>query len=388
MSIRLTVDAMPILAGGGGISNYICPLVRAFLAHAGGAPEIRTTLHWRVHGRDRLRRATGLIASGMPEYPGVAHRLTRLPDRMLDWCWRRSLPGLNRLTLPPTDVYFATTPILPAFGPFARVTVVHDVTPAIIPEYFPGSRDAFIARTRQYCLACDAILAVSKNTARDIVEVCGIDPQRIRVAYPGLPDPLGDEQEDPAVLSRLHVQKPYIVYLGALAHNKNIEGLLRSFGAFQRLGYRHWSLVATGRDFVGKQHWERICREEGIADRVVFTGWVTDVERWTLLRQAELLLHLSWYEGFGLPVLEAIRLGKPALISDRGPFPEIVPNPEQLVDPADPAAVAKRLAEFAESPELRERWAEFMRRRARGFSWERSGKLLARVVRETAPRSR
>jgi len=383
MSIRLTIDAMPILAGGGGISNYTCPLLSRFCRDR-DPEEIRITFHWRVRDRARFERAAARISAGLPEYPGAAHTLTRLPDRLLAAAWRTPAPLFSRLTLPPTDVYLATTNLLPAHARFRRIGIVHDMMQAVIPQFFRESREHCIARTRAYCRACNAVIAVSRNTARDIVELCGIPEEQITVIYPGPASPAGRPEDDAAILEKLGIRPPFMLYLGALARNKNIDGLLRAFGAFRRRGFPEWRLAATGRNFVGKDFLHRICREEGITDHVIFTGWIRDEERWALLRRTEILLQFSWYEGFGLPVLEALTLGKPALISNRGPFPEILPNPEQLVDPADPEAAGARMAEFAASPEMQARWSAFMRRRARDFSWARSAALLEQVVRRVA----
>ncbi len=370
---------MPVLAGRGGISNYINPLLRHFCRRRDR--EIDVVFHWRVRGRERSRRAEDLLQAGIgAEFPDVRHVRTHLPDRLLRAAWRLPVPPLCSLSLPPTDVYFATTPMLPAAAAFKRITVVHDVTPAMIPEFFPQPRERYVARVTRHCGACHVILAVSRTTADNLAAVCGIPRERIRVAYPGLPHVPEPTVSDTEILARFGIRKPFAVYLGALAHNKNIDGLLRAFGAFRRRGFEDWQLVVAGKDFVGGGHWDAIVGQEGMANAVRFTGWVDD-ERWAFLRQAAVLLHLSWYEGFPVPVMEALSLGLPVLVSDRGPFPEAVPNREQVVDPADPEAVAERLAAFASHPETQRSWREFMLRRARDFSWDRTADILEEAVR-------
>jgi len=379
MSIRMLVDAMPVLVGRGGISNYITPLLEHFCRSRGR--DIAVTFHWRIGGRGRTRRATEIFAADLGErFPDATHARTRLPDRLLLAAWNFPVPPVNRLSLPPADVFFATTPMLPRHAPFRRLTVIHDVTPAMIPQYFKEPRDRYVARVARHCRACDLVLAVSKTTADNLAAVCGYPRDRIRVAYPGLPEPPSPQEDDAAVLRRFDIRRPFALYLGALAHNKNVDGLLRAFGAFRRRGFHQWQLVVAGKDFVGRDYWRKIVEEEAIDDAVRFTGWV-DEERWAFLRQAEILLHLSWYEGFPVPVMEAMRVGLPVLVSNRGPFPEAVPNADQIVDPADPEAVAERLAKFATSPSVRDAWSEFMRRRARDFSWERTAAVLEDAVR-------
>jgi glycosyltransferase involved in cell wall biosynthesis len=127
-------------------------------------------------------------------------------------------------------------------------------------------------------------------------------------------------------------------------------------------------------------YYEKIAREEGAAQRIVFTGWLNE-ERWAFFRKAEVLIHLSWFEGFPLPVMEAMAFGLPVLASNRGPFPEAIPNREQLVDPGNLEEVIERLDEFSHNSDLRLRWREFMRKRALDFSWEKSARMLRETLR-------
>ncbi len=378
MPVRMTIDAGAVLSGGGGISNYVCPLLKRFCADR--PADIRCTFHWRVGSPERYRRAQALLASGLPGYPNVQHCLARWPDRVLDWAWRRRLAPLANLSLPPGDVYLGTTALMPRHGDFRRIAIVYDIMQVMIPQFFAVDRTAFIADMRRLCAACDAVIAISQQTARDLEQVCDVPPEKLTVIYPGLPEPQGEPQGDAAALAALGVKPPYLLYLGALALNKNVDGLVRAFARFVRLGFGDWQLVMTGRDFLPPGFLRDLIQAEGVADRVRVVGWIPDTSRWALLRRAELVVTLSWYEGFGLPVIEAMSTGTPVLVSNRSSLPEVLPFPAQQVDPEDPAVVARRLAEFARSPEMRATWRRNVQARAADFDWGRSAAILRELV--------
>lgn len=369
---------MPMASGVGGISNYVNPLIQHYLRIAPGT--ISTTLHWRIHGEITAAAYAALRDSGMPDYPRVRHAATRLPDRIIAAAWELPFPGFASLTLPGTDAYLATTPMLPRHARCRRLTIIHDVTPAMIPEFFAEPRERYARRIRSHCMACDHIVCVSATTSTNLTAVCGIPQSKISVICPGPAQPVFPVEGDESVLSRLGIRGRFALYLGAFARNKNIDGLLRAFAHFRKVSRdRDWQLVIAGRDFLGPGALLNMIRELDLMDSVVVAGWLTD-ERWSLLRAAEILLHMSWYEGFPVPLTEAFAVGLPALVSNRGPFPEILTNPEQLVDPSDPVAVGDRLAIFAECADVRKEWREYMVRRARDFSWNTSAELFREVL--------
>lgn len=379
--MKITVDAVPVLAGEGGISNYVNPLVQQLCCQQ--PADWQTIFHWRVRAPEKFRQAQGLIKSGLPEYPGVQHSVSRYPDRLYEKIWRLPLGRLTDWTLPASDVYLATTPLIPCAGKAKRVSIVHDIMQAMIPEYFPEPRDAFLKKAQAYCDASDRIICVSQNTATDLQNVLGIDANKITVIYPGLPSVPDAQPEEQEWLEKAGIKHPFILYMGSLSGNKNTPGLLKSFGAFHK---RHpdWQLVLTGKNYLGESELNQLVAETGCADAVRVLGWISDEMRWALLRNAALLMTLSWYEGFGLPVLEAMSVGLPALVSNRGSLPEVIGNSDQTVDPEALEDVVARMCDFADSALIREEWGRHMVSRAADFSWRQSGaklvELLARIV--------
>jgi glycosyltransferase involved in cell wall biosynthesis len=369
---------MPILVKAGGISNYVSPLIQHFLALP--EPGFSTAFHFRTGSSDRRKVFSVFERAEQQKYQGARCVRTNLPDRLLRRLWAsKSLP-LGRVTLPKTDVYLATTSMLPLHSSIKRVAILHDLTPAIIPEYFAEPKDAYLKRMKTLMDSCHAIIAVSQTTADKINQLCGISKEKITVIHAGLPTVLIESASDQSTLRRFGVDRPFALYVGALAPNKNVDGTIRSFARFIRKAGLDWQLVLVGKNFMPNGYYEKIAGEEGAAQRIVFTGWLNE-ERWAFFRKAEVLIHLSWFEGFPLPVMEAMAFGLPVLASNRGPFPEAIPNREQLVDPGNLEEVIERLDEFSHNSDLRLRWREFMSKRALDFSWEKSARMLRETLR-------
>lgn len=370
---------MPILIGSGGISNYVSPLIQHFTC----VPEstVATTLHFRTASSDRKKKLADFIKRRLHYYKKADYKQTNFPDRFLGRLWLTHCNLVNSLTLPKTDVYLATTEMIPLHSGIRRVTIFHDLTPALIPAFFAEPKEKYLGRMRFHLQNCDHIVTVSDTTAQDVVRLCGVKREKISVILPGRPLPPEDDAFDPETLPKLGITKPFMLYVGGLSPNKNTEGTIRCFSRFIKKTGRDWQLVMAGKNHKPHGYYENLARSEKVSDRVVLTGWLGD-ERWLLFRHARLLLHLSWYEGFGIPLLEAMVSGLPILASDRGSLREVLQKEEQLVDPQDEARVVDKLCEYAESPRMEERWKRWGDRRAEDFSWEKSANLLFETMKK------
>jgi glycosyltransferase involved in cell wall biosynthesis len=129
------------------------------------------------------------------------------------------------------------------------------------------------------------------------------------------------------------------LYVGTLEPRKNIEGLLEAFAILKSRGFSHKLVIAGGKGWKYQNIFRTVSRLKLDGD-VVFTGYVSDAEKNSLMRKAELFVYPSFYEGFGLPVLEAMALGTPVVTSDNSSFPEIVGDAGILVNPYDVNSIA------------------------------------------------
>jgi glycosyltransferase involved in cell wall biosynthesis len=257
----------------------------------------------------------------------------------------------------------------------AVVGIWYDLVPLRIPSFFDIDRKAFISAAINRSRRCHFIVAISECTKRDICDLLDYPEEKICVVYPG-------SERYPHEVRPVAVKRPYIIYLGSLALNKNVDGMLRIFSLCVHEHRLDMDIVLTGKDFCGRPFWQRIIQDLKIEGRVHMTGWISDDDREHLLAHATMLWQFSWYEGFGLPVLEAASRGIPVLYSNRGAVPEILKNPEQEIDPANIEETAVKAACALKSSETLERWQKLGLIRASGFSWEKSALKLLRWMEE------
>jgi glycosyltransferase involved in cell wall biosynthesis len=366
---HMTIDALPLLFEGG-ISNYVKPLAENLLEHAG--PSWSVGLLFRM-GISKTRLDLYRQYRRCARLGSRSHHLTLMPDRLLAKLWE------HRISLFPMrdkgeNVFIATTELVPKTKGAKVGWIVYDLVQLRIPEYFNSRGDVFLNSMTSKGKRSDFIIAISECTKRDVQELLQYPEDRICVIYPGvtLSRDFSGSSEKPTLPRR-----PYIYYLGALALNKNVDGMLR---IFSRCVHEHRvdaDIILTGKDFCGRSFWQKIIYELRIEDRVHMTGWISELDRERLLTHATMLWQFSWYEGFGLPVLEAASRGVPVLCTNRGSVPEILSNPEQEIDPAYEEEAAAKAALALTTPETLERWKGFGLHRASEFSWEKSAlKLL------------
>ena len=265
-------------------------------------------------------------------------------------------------------------------APGARITTIHDAIPYVYPET-STKLDWLIFRLWLPLTVrrLDAIITVSMKSKEDIVRFLPIDEEKVTViplaagdAYHPLP-----EEQVAAALEKYKIHKPYILYVGSLESRKNLPRLLEAYAQL-----RHWSeqwvLV-----IVGARRWKfapifETVQRFGLEPYVLFTGFVEEEDLPALYNGADLFVFPSLYEGFGLPVLEAMACGAPVVTSSTSSLPEVAGDAALLVDPYDieeiAAAMRRVLEDEALGAELRAKGLA----RAKEFSWERTaGETIA-----------
>ncbi len=377
----LIVDALPMLLRAG-VAEYARGLARGLADACAGCWNLE--LFFRLaFSSTRFRAYRKCRAEDWPDF--VRFRSGSFPDRLTKRLWETGLCLPGPFAGRDSSVFLATTDIVPRG---ARVGwVVYDLTPLMIPRFFPGSPDDFLAQCRQRAERADFILAISEATRRDVTAMLGFPESRVAVVYPGVTTDgaLGNK----AVARRESAKtKPYICYVGALALNKNVDGLMRIFARVVREHGLDFDLVLVGKDFQPKGYWSSLAKTLGIEEKVRIAGWVADAERSAIMRNAGMLWQFSWYEGFGLPALEAAAQGVPALVSNRGALPEILKNPDQEIDPDDEAAAAAKAAAALSNPAILEAWSRYSRERASLFSWKKSAASFLDWLGALQPRRR
>lgn len=316
------------------------------------------------------------------------------PERVRQVLRRFSFLGQNLFALRPfwmelvfpqllrrsrADILLSTVPGGMRFNPVPHVVVVHDLTPITCPGEAPASvRWNFEHRLPGILSRAAAVVAVSRATRNDIVERYAVAAEKVQVVYEGYDRDNFVPGCDPAVLNRFHLrEKNYILAVGSANPRKNLGRLVDAFGAVQGMVPHDLALAGPFSESEKTALRQRAARH-GCSERVRFLGYVAYRELPQLYSGAALVAYLSLYEGFGLPVLEAMACGAPVLASATTSIPEVAGDAALLVDPLDGAAIASALTRLLEDRLLLGELASKGIKRAQMFSWHQAaGELLA-----------
>jgi glycosyltransferase involved in cell wall biosynthesis len=233
--------------------------------------------------------------------------------------------------------------------------------------------------------AAARVIAPSRYTRARLLDTCDIDPAIVDVVPNGVGPMFRPGEASAAVLERLGVQRPYVLNVGTLQPRKNLVAALGAFGGVVAEGAPHTLVVAGARGWRDEAVLAAL-RQPAARARVHVLGRVSDEDLVELYQGADCLLFPSLYEGFGLPVLEAMACGTPVICADRTSLPEVAGEAGVLVDPDDPAAFAAELRELLGSPARRQELAAAGIRRARQFTWQRAAELTVAAYRRALGR--
>ncbi len=253
---------------------------------------------------------------------------------------------------------------------------IHDLIPITYPEGYGFLKSIYYKRILKLCIKrAERIITVSKSTATDIERIFG-EMEKVEIIYNGVSEGFSPVkcEKDEKTLNELSISKPYIIFLGNERPHKNFLNTARAFEILTNK-FPHLKLVSAG-----------ITEEEAIRivgkkiDKIICTGYIGDEKISVLLRNAELAVMPSFYEGFCLPVLEAMACGCPVITSNRSSLPEVVGSAGLMINPHNPSEIAEAisllLVDHQKRNELREKGLE----RVGEFSWEKTASLLLKLI--------
>jgi len=272
---------------------------------------------------------------------------------------------LTESRIPRAELFHGLNQRLPR-APLKRTVVTfHDLF-VLTSEYStPEFRRRFAEQARHAAARADRVIAVSQFTARQVMDLLGVEPGRVDVVHHGVRAVTGPPVE----------RKKIILHVGAIQCRKNIARLVEAFESMDR----DWRLVLAGSQGHGAQE---ILHKIGAApsrDRIRVLGYVSPTELAGWYQRSMIFAFPSLDEGFGMPVLEAMAAGTPVITSNRSALPEVAGNAAWLVNPEDTAELAAALADLSRDPDRREELARRGLERAAQFSWSKAVEQTWRV---------
>lgn len=283
------------------------------------------------------------------------------------------------------DLIFSPTHYIPRFSPVKRVVTIFDLAYLHFPEMFLAKDLWQLKNWTKYSVEnADHIITISAATKKDLIDFYKVDKAKITVAYPGFDSELYNIKRDEAAIKtsqgKYQIKGDYIIYIGTLQPRKNLNRLIEAFRQINNL-----KLVIVGKIIgLGRKAWmnQEILEAPGnlgIEDKIIFTDYVSTEDKANLIKGAKALILPSLYEGFGIPVLEAMACGVPAIVSNVSSLPEIVRDAGLLIDPYSVEQIEQAIRTITTDKKLHARLSKLSLKRAEKFSWEKMARTVIKV---------
>ncbi|MDE3077037.1 MAG: glycosyltransferase family 4 protein [Chloroflexota bacterium] len=359
--MKIAIDCRIASYTSGGTAVYVRRLVERFAAWPDPGPDEFTLLE-AAQGRNP-------VLGQLPAHIRSRRLVTPSHHR-----WEQLLLPLE-LALERFDLLHSPDFIPPFRRRYRSVITVHDLAFLRYPQFLTApSRRYFNGQIRAAVQSADRIIAVSNATKQDLIAEVGASPGKIDVVYEAA-DPLLRPEADRAAIAGFleghRLPGDYVLFVGTLEPRKNLPVLIQAFATLRRKGYAGQLVLAGARGWLYDQVFSEIERLE-LQPAVVLAGPLEPGDLRCLYNGARLLAFPSVYEGFGLPVLEAMSCGLPVVTSNVSSLPEVAGDAALLVDPSSPEELATAMERVLGDPSLADSLRQRGLARAGEFSWERA----------------
>jgi alpha-1,3-rhamnosyl/mannosyltransferase len=356
--MRVSIDSTPLLLRSAGVKTYV--------------------YHWTRHLRQAAAQHALSLFPSLPFPDRCAHERSVLGPAAT---WSRLLGvfavnGAGRLRCRPLnpwarrlDIFHASHQLLNPPTSTRVTATLYDLTCWLLPEtHSAATLQGAKAFADRVVKSAAGLIAISGHTRDDAVRILGLRPERIAVIYPGVAPAFFDPPAPAPAASRRGLQRPYILFVGTIEPRKNVAALLDAYGALPQSLREEFDLVVVGSP--GWKDESTLARLGASEPGVRYLGYVPEDDLPALTAGATVFAYPSLYEGFGLPVAQAMAAGVPVVTSHTSALPEITGEAALHVDPRSSAELAAALARLLLSPALRSRLRDEGRRRAQRFRWE------------------
>ena len=363
--MAIYIDIAAAVHGRAGLGRYAESLARALVAKD---PE-RFALFFNRSGDVRPR--PGL--AGLEGVPARSVRAGYKPWRMAVWLGQLARLSFDRL-LPGAELYHATEHLLMPLRRVPTVLTVHDLIFQMFPQHHKRLNYWYLnAALPLYCRRASAVIAVSEATKADLVRLYELDPAKITVIHEAAEPHFAPASPARIAAARSRYQLPdhYLLHVGTIEPRKNLDRLLEALHRLRAGGEDVRLVVVGSKGWLYHSFFQQL-EELALGDAVALAGYVPDADLPAVYSGARLAVLPSLYEGFGLPVLEAMACGTPVVCSHTASLPEVGGDAARYFDPTDVAAMAGAIQTVWTDQALQDTMRQAGLARAAGFSWARA----------------
>lgn len=326
---------------------------------------------------------------------------TSFSNKLFNYCFQKffSYPKIDKI-IGGCDVFFSPHFNFSSFssgsGSPKKIITVHDLSFLRYPEFFSWRKNIWhkLLNVKKIIRDADHIIAVSKSTKDDIIELVGIDEDKVSVIHSGLN--FGIKEVNNFEAENFFLKKdlsflqssPYILYLGNIEPRKNIVNLIKAYEIMRHKLIEINTLNSYPKlVLAGQKGWKhkaifRAWKTSPYKEDIIFTGYVSEEEKNILYRFASVFAYPSFYEGFGFPPLEAMAHGLPCLTSNVSSLPEVVGDAALMIDPNKPEEIAFALEELFRDEKLRQVLKERSLQQVKIFSWEKAAREYVKIFKK------
>lgn len=379
--MRIGIDISALTINHTGVANYSLSLLKYILKID---KKNKYLLFAFVSSNKALRK---LKEYSLDIFPNVELKIYRLNSGILRRVW-------NFIPFIPADFLYRKIDFLHlsdmVFLPLRSIptiATVYDMTPSLFPEFhfarnisFHNIRNKFIAKKSKL------VITISENSKQDIISLLGIPSRKIRVIYGAASSsfkPISNNAHITKVLSKYHLkQGNYLLFIGSLEPRKNVEGILEAFALIRNKVKSSFQIVLIGQKAWGWTSIKKTIKRLNLDSQVVVTGYVPDADLPDIINGARMFVYPSFYEGFGLPILEAMACGIPIISSNTSSLPEVIGDSGLMVNPKDNNQLASYMLQIVSSEKLHATLSKKALERAKLFSWKNSAQKTLNVYEE------
>lgn len=266
-----------------------------------------------------------------------------------------------------------------------KILTIFDLSPILYPKYFTKLTHAYSKLFPLIVNNTDRIITISENSKRDIVRSLQVPEDKISITHPGVEDkfrPIRNKMCLGRVKAKYDLPKRFILFVGTIEPRKNLVSLIKAYASAINNLEDDIFLVVVGQYGWGSKDVYRLPQNLGIGKKVLFLGKVDDEDLPDLYSLAEFFVYPSFYEGFGLPALEAMACGCPVITSSTSSLSEITGNAAILINPTDIKSMTKAIINTISDKELRSKLIERGLNRIKKFGWENGAKKTLKIYEE------